>query len=363
MNRRRSHMAGGRAGLLAALYLFTALMPVSVAAADPSQPAASETPVATLEPTTPSGPPVEPPAVEPSPTPGPTVEPSATGSPSPAPPPSPTESPPPAPPSPAETAAPAPSVGPSRTVGYIVTFSRGATTQQQTAAMSAGDTTLVSIAPALGLAFVELPAGSATAGAAALRARAGVERVELDRARAVDAVGADPRYDEQWSLRRIRWDEVHEAGLPTGDAVVAILDTGVDAYHPDLAGRLVAGHRFVDGHPAHRSPHGHGTWLTGIVAAAVDDAHGIAGIGGRRASAADHGARRRRHGPGQRRHRGASCGGRRRSLGHPARLLQPRLLGRAPGGHRLRVEQRCGMVAANGNDGITRRRIPPATAA
>ena len=273
---RAQRLVGIRVGLVAALYAFTALMPVSVAAADPSQPAASETPVATLEPTTPSGPPVEPPAVEPSPTPGPTVEPSATGSPSPAPPPSPTESPPPAPPSPAETAAPAPSVGPSRTVGYIVTFSRGATTQQQTAAMSAGDTTLVSIAPALGLAFVELPAGSATAGAAALRARAGVERVELDRARAVDAVGADPRYADQWSLPKIGWPSVT---VPAGgEALVALLDTGVEGSHPDLVGRLVPGASFVGTDPL-TDPNGHGTWMAGIVAAATDNGEGIAGIG------------------------------------------------------------------------------------
>ena len=62
--------------------------------------------------------------------------------------------------------------------------------------------------------------------------------------------------------------------------MVAILDTGVDATHPDLAGRLLPGQSFVDGSPADTDPHGHGTWLAGIVAAATDNGRGISGIGG-----------------------------------------------------------------------------------
>ena len=130
--------------------------------------------------------------------------------------------------------------------------------------------------PELGLAVVEMAAGQAAAGALALRASAGVVRVELDRGRAIEAVPSDPRYTEQWSLATIGWPSVT---VPAGGtATVAILDTGVDAAHPDLVGRLVEGASFVGGDPL-TDPNGHGTWMAGIVAAATDNGIGIAGIG------------------------------------------------------------------------------------
>jgi YVTN family beta-propeller protein len=257
---RSQRVAGLRAGLVAALYAFTALMPASAAAADPSEPAPSESAVVAVEPSAMPAAPIESPVVElltvePSPPPEPIAEPS------------PAEAPPPA---------PSPSTAPSAAIGYIVTFARGATAQQRTDALSAGDATLISTVPALGLAFVELPASGAAAGAAALRARVGVARVELDRARAIEAVAADPRYAEQWSLRTIGWPSV---SVPAGGrSIVAILDTGVDASHPDLVGRLVDGASFV-GTDELTDGNGHGTWMAGIVAAATDNSVGIAGIG------------------------------------------------------------------------------------
>ncbi|MBA2381633.1 MAG: S8 family serine peptidase, partial [Chloroflexi bacterium] len=100
--------------------------------------------------------------------------------------------------------------------------------------------------------------------------------MELDRGRGVQAVSTDPRYAEQWSLPKIGWASV---SVPvSGKAIVAILDTGVDAAHPDLAGRLVPGASFVGGDTL-TDPNGHGTWMAGIVAAATRNGEGIAGIG------------------------------------------------------------------------------------
>ncbi|MES2209391.1 MAG: S8 family serine peptidase, partial [Chloroflexota bacterium] len=66
---------------------------------------------------------------------------------------------------------------------------------------------------------------------------------------------------------------------PAGTAVVALLDTGVDASHPDLSGQLVAGTSILDGSAGTADPNGHGTWMAGIIAAATDNGTGIAGIG------------------------------------------------------------------------------------
>ena len=138
----------------------------------------------------------------------------------------------------------------------------------------------VSSIPELRMSIVELDASVAASAAAELFADPAVRTVELDHSRDIEAAPDDPRYADQWSLPRIGWDVLHAQGLPTGIVTVAILDTGVDATAPDLAGRLLSGISFVDGSPADTDPNGHGTWLTGIVAAAVDNGTGIAGIGG-----------------------------------------------------------------------------------
>ena len=293
---RRQRVAGMRAASFAVLYLVTALMPGSVAAADPGQPAPSETAAVTEEaspspPATPEPSPVA--TAEPSPVESPaggspvpadapaTPEPLAEASGLPEPTPAPEASPPPTPVVPTPVASdvapsPTPSSAPLPAIRYIVMFRQGATSAQRMAALSVAESRTVATVPALGLAVVELPAAGAASGADVLRARAGVARVELDRERAAEAVATDPQYADQWSLRTIGWPSV--SAPASGSAVVAILDTGVDASHPDLVGRLVAGAAFVGGDPL-TDPNGHGTWMAGIVAASTGNGEGIAGIG------------------------------------------------------------------------------------
>lgn len=87
----------------------------------------------------------------------------------------------------------------------------------------------------------------------------------------------DTRNGEQYSLDRMR---VRDAwGLSTGASnLIAVLDTGVQFDHRDLAGRLVAGHDFVSDDGDASDDNGHGTWVSGIIAANANDGYGIAGI-------------------------------------------------------------------------------------
>ena len=93
------------------------------------------------------------------------------------------------------------------------------------------------------------------------------------------AVPSDPRYADQWSLPVIGWDQAFGTVSPSGSAKVAILDTGVDASHPDLNDNIVTGTSFVAGSSWDADPNGHGTAMAGIVAAETDNGTGIAGVG------------------------------------------------------------------------------------
>src|SRR5205823_3100477 len=58
-----------------------------------------------------------------------------------------------------------------------------------------------------------------------------------------------------------------------------VLDTGIDATHPDLSANVVPGTSVLDGSNGETDPNGHGTWMAGIVAAGTDNGIGIAGVG------------------------------------------------------------------------------------
>ncbi len=60
--------------------------------------------------------------------------------------------------------------------------------------------------------------------------------------------------------------------------VVAVVDSGVDASHPDLAGRVVAGRNILKGNDDTTDERGHGTNMAGIVGAATNNALGLAGV-------------------------------------------------------------------------------------
>lgn len=93
------------------------------------------------------------------------------------------------------------------------------------------------------------------------------------RRRHVWAIGGDAHaYATQWSSQALRLPEAHAVSTGTG-VTVAVLDTGVDASHPALAGRIVAGFDFVDydTDPAEVGAagdfgYGHGTHVASLVA-------------------------------------------------------------------------------------------------
>ncbi|KSU83056.1 Subtilase family protein [Fictibacillus enclensis] len=96
------------------------------------------------------------------------------------------------------------------------------------------------------------------------------------------AVSGEPNdrlYSQQWALKKIHWTK--NLGNPTAGqkpVIVAVLDTGVDADHPDLKGKVLKGKDFVNHFKTADDTVGHGTEVSGIIAAAVDNKRGISGI-------------------------------------------------------------------------------------
>lgn len=80
-----------------------------------------------------------------------------------------------------------------------------------------------------------------------------------------------------WGVNRIDADLVW--GVTTGDPIrVAVLDTGIDVKHPDLADNLKGGVSTVWYTTSYNDDNGHGTHVAGI-AGAVDNTIGVIGVG------------------------------------------------------------------------------------
>ncbi|MCI2419473.1 S8 family serine peptidase [Saccharopolyspora sp. K220] len=102
----------------------------------------------------------------------------------------------------------------------------------------------------------------------------------------------DPLSAKQWGLAQIRAPEAWTSSTGAGQ-IIAVVDTGVDLGHPDLAPKLVPGATFA-GCGAQPAPCGNGDWrgvdgvgqqvdshgthVAGIAAAVADNGIGIAGV-------------------------------------------------------------------------------------
>ncbi len=85
----------------------------------------------------------------------------------------------------------------------------------------------------------------------------------------------EPLYPAQPVAQRWQLAELHR--LSTGRGVkVAVIDSGVEARHPDLDGQLASIANFVDAQPTPAERHG--TAVAGIIAARADNQQGIAGV-------------------------------------------------------------------------------------
>jgi hypothetical protein len=87
----------------------------------------------------------------------------------------------------------------------------------------------------------------------------------------------DPFVSRQYYLQQIGAFDAWPDVPILAPVKVAIIDSGIDGTHPELASKIVAAKSFVGGSPL-VDKEGHGTFVAGIVAAATNNSQGIAGI-------------------------------------------------------------------------------------
>ncbi|AVK50453.1 peptidase S8 [Clostridium sp. MF28] len=92
----------------------------------------------------------------------------------------------------------------------------------------------------------------------------------------------DPGYKYEWDISYTEADKAWPLIKQKREINVAVLDTGVDYTHPDLKNRVLKskGYNFVDNNSDTMDDNGHGTHVSGIIAANANDNIGIAGIDG-----------------------------------------------------------------------------------
>jgi thermitase len=171
------------------------------------------------------------------------------------------------------------SPGPPVQNEYILRYAPGTSPAEIKALVAASGGTIVAQLPQLRAVAVRVPSRAAVS---ALSTKPGILSLEPNLIRQPLATPNDPSRSNQWALNAIHVFDGWDVALGTGQTV-AILDTGADLDHPDLAANLLPGYDFVDvdaipaldpGFPNQ----GHGTHVNGIANAVTNNGVGISGV-------------------------------------------------------------------------------------
>lgn len=160
----------------------------------------------------------------------------------------------------------------------VIGFQPGVTQAEQRALLAGRGWTVLRRMPALNTVVVAVPQGKETALAGELRALPAVRYAEPDIVVQALGIPNDPYFSDQWNMPKIGAIPAWDISVGSPDVVIAIVDTGIDLGHPELAGKLVAGYDFANEDPDPSDDHGHGTFCAGLAGAIGNNGQGIAGV-------------------------------------------------------------------------------------
>jgi subtilisin family serine protease len=126
---------------------------------------------------------------------------------------------------------------------------------------------------------VRIPQGKVAETITTLLACPGIRYAEPNyKAYIADTIPSDPNWNVQYGLINIRAPQGWDLSTGSSSVTIAVVDTGVDFGHLDLASKIVPGYDFVNNDAIAQDDNGHGTHVSGIAAAISNNGLGISGV-------------------------------------------------------------------------------------
>jgi len=95
----------------------------------------------------------------------------------------------------------------------------------------------------------------------------------------IDNIPNDPNFSNQWALSKLNLPAAWDVTTGSSDIVVAVLDTGLDVTHPDIGSKnTYTGKDVLNNDFGIQDDNGHGTEVSGVIAANTNNGQGVAGI-------------------------------------------------------------------------------------
>lgn len=132
--------------------------------------------------------------------------------------------------------------------------------------------------PGIDVQVVRIPENKVDEKVRGYREEASVEFAEPDFIAEAVFAPNDPYFGKQWGMAKIQAPEAWDITQGSAEVKIAILDTGIDQNHEDLAAKIVANKNFTRSRSVD-DKYGHGTHVAGIAAAITNNGKGVTGVG------------------------------------------------------------------------------------